>query len=321
MFLQIMLKRILVTVFTLQVSTVAGVSGIYADDATTSIGELSARLDDLESQLNGRAVKVDDDNPGAQVTPEDLDRLRDEIRHLKTSQVNFEEIGRMRQDIDDLKKEVARLSRNPAQKNLTSGNLSSHDQLSASSKEIDAETESVLKLLEEAAPEEDGGERLGKKRDGRNLEMQREMATQQAERRPPDPSASLPVGNAQAQYNEACHLYEKGAYPEAERAFDYFITTYPKNTLVPQAQFGKANASLKQGKYRQAKTLYVNVYRKNPKGPKAPECLLKLGEAFALDGKPENACITWKKLSDDYPSLNAQMKKEVAVLKKKNGCG
>jgi hypothetical protein len=51
------------------------ISPLHADDTTTTIGDLSARLDDLERQIGDGGGKSDDENPGSRVTKEDLERM------------------------------------------------------------------------------------------------------------------------------------------------------------------------------------------------------------------------------------------------------
>lgn len=299
---------------------------LYADDSSTTIGDLSARIEELEHQLSGKAVKTNDENPGSQVTHEDLDRLRDEMRSLG--------IDRIREDIQDIREQVRRLekrSHSPTSSDESKTPFESPEAKPSSktkgksSPATDEETESVLKLLEQSAPgtkeNQDDEEETPKKKSKKDkeLEIEREAATHHAEEKAP----TLPTGDAEAQYNQAFTLHEKGEYKKAERAFDSFIKTYPKDPLMTQAMYGKADCYLKQGKYKEAKALFVSTYKKNPKGPKAPDCLLRLGEALALENKKEDACTAWRKLATDFPpphKMTRQMQTELASLKKKHKC-
>ncbi len=325
---------------------------LFADsDTQETLGDLSARIEELENQMNGGRGKTDDKNPGVHVTLDDLERLREEVRALKDArQTPHEDISRvqdelqsLRDDIRQLQKENATLrSAGASQKTAPaiSGSLDakpatksknepwSQTQTSSSDRtssqvlptEKDEETESVLKLLEQSAPgdEEEGAQRPSKVKNNKNKDVEtiRETATKHAE----DVAPTLPAGNAEAQYNEAFALYGKGAYKEAERAFERFMKTYPNDTLVPKAMYWKAESCLKQGKDKEAKILFANAYKKNPTGPKAPHCLLKLGESLAMQGSIEDACTAWLKLKTDFPHMTNEMTSELTALKKKYGC-
>ncbi|MCE3230809.1 MAG: hypothetical protein K0R52_737 [Alphaproteobacteria bacterium] len=308
---------------------------VVADDsdAKETLGNLSARIEELENQINGQGGALDDKNPGTHVTIEDLDRLRDEIRALKdTRQSPSQDISLLQEEIHSLREDIRQLQRansvlrqgGSKKASLALSDAPEKNERIASRKtplEKDDGTESILKLLEQSAPrgeEDEDTTGLPRKRHDKNkdLEAVREMATKHAEEVAP----ALPSGNAEAQYNEAFALHDKGAYKEAERAFNYFIKTYPNDPLVPKAMYWKAESCLKQSKYKEAKILFVTAYKKNPKGPKAPDCLLKLGETLAIQEKTEDACTAWLKLKTDFPHMTNDMKSELATLKKKYGC-
>ena len=83
--------------------------------------------------------------------------------------------------------------------------------------------------------------------------------------------------------------------------------------------YWKAESCLQQKNYKDAKILFVNSYKKNPKGPKAPDCLLKLGEILAIQGKKDDAHTAWRKLRKDFPHMTSEMKTELASLQKTYG--
>jgi tol-pal system protein YbgF len=324
---------------------------ILADDSSTTIGDLSARIAELEEQLGYKGDNSDDTNPGAKVSQEDLERLKDEIRALRDSQTGSGDINSLRDELRNLREDVRHLkSENTDLRQKENSDPQSDDAPKKStpfiadsseekfiarkrkqeswnqtqvipSPETDEETESVLKLLEQSAPEEDGEDSPLKKKQKKSVEEIRESATRHAEETAP----ILSTGTAQeknslSQYNAALTLHDKGAYKEAERAFSYFAKAYPNDPLVPQAMYWKAESTMKQGNNKAAQLLFVTAYKKNPKGPKAPDCLLRLGETFALLGKKENACITWKKLEDDFPHMTKEIKTELTTLKNQYEC-
>jgi tol-pal system protein YbgF len=247
-------------------------------------------------------------DPGDQITLDDLQKIREEQQGaVRTLDEDFRQLKeafqQQRKELEELRAKVAS---NPRNQKMPA--LSSDDAL-----DTDEETESILKLLEESAPVDDGDSRQKK-----SVYAARETATKKAAAAP---TPKLPTGNAQAQYNEAFSLYEKKAYKQAEKAFSYFIATYPKDPLVTKAMYWKGEACLAQDKCQEAKILFVNAYKKEPKGTKAGDCLFKLGKALAIQGKKGDACIAWKKLATDFPGMSPEMKNELAAAKKKYKCG
>lgn len=312
---------------------------IFADD--TTIGDLNARIDDLEKQISEGGGKTDDANPGTRVTMEDLERLKEEVRSLRGRSEDMKslqgELRLLQDDINQLKKENAELrAQNVSKKETLSSNSeeekpakkmkseSLKSKASASSQSIPAdledETASVIQLLENSAPgvDQDGLEVRPTSKQKKNVEVEavREAATKHAEETAP----KLPAGNAEAQYNEAFALHDKGEYKNAERAFSDFIETYPNDPLISKAMYWKAESCLQQKNYKDAKILFVNAYKKNPKGPKAPDSLLRLGEILAIQGKNSDACTAWRKLKKDFPHMTSEMKTELTALKNTYGC-
>ena len=324
---------------------------VLADDSNTTIGDLSARIAELEEQLGHKGDHSDDTNPGAKVSQEDLERLKDEIRTIRNSQTGSEDMNNLREELRNLREDVRHLkSENTTLRQRGNTDLPSNDSsnrfgsfVDASSEEkpitkkrnheswnqtqmspsleIDEETESVLELLEQSAPEEDEDGNTSNKNQKKDIKEVRKSATKHAEETAPKLFTGTPQEkNSLSQYNAALTLHDKGAYKEAERAFGYFIKTYPNDPLIPQAMYWRAESTMKQGNNKGAQLLFVTAYKKNPKGPKAPNCLLRLGETFALLGKKENACIAWKKLEEDSAHLTDEVRTELASLKNQYGC-
>ena len=319
-------------------------SPTFAGDSSTTVGDLSARIDDLERQLIEGHKKTDEANPGDQVTGDDLKRLKEEIRALKS---DSDERNRLREDLNALRADMRELQEE--NRSLKSGKSSKKspsseeidDKSELNDKEVrskskkpvlqrthssnessgeatgDDDAEAVLMLLEKSVSngDEDEPQDSPGKKSKKQIDAVREAATKNAE----DKAPSFEVGNGDAQYNEALALHNKGSYKKAEKVFSEFIKAHPNDPLVTKAMFWKADSCLHQKNYKDAKILLVNAYKKNPKGPKAPDCLLKLGEILAIQGKKEDARTAWKKLKLDYPHMTSELKAELASLQKTYG--
>lgn len=339
--------------FTAFILSTALYHSVFAgDDNGTTIADLNARIDDLEQQIAEGGEKVDDANPGKRVTPEELERIKEDMRALRGTSDDMsrlrDELSLLHEDMKQLKKENADLRKQKApkkeappsdmkedasldsveEKPLAKKKEESWKQTPSSSSKAPAsdlddemETESVLKILEKSAPGvgDDDAEvppTKIKKKNNADLEVARDAATRRAEETAP----RLPAGNAEAQYNQAIALHDQGAYAEATSAFDYFISTYPHDPLVPKALYWKAESCYQLKNYKDAKVFFVKSFKQNPSGPKAPDCLLKLGEVLAIQGNKNDACTAWRKLETDFTHMTPAMKTELTTLKKTYGC-
>jgi tol-pal system protein YbgF len=337
-------KKLSVGKYTSIIATLLSLNTLYpafADATSDAISELNSRIVALEEHAGDSSDKADDANPGAQATKADLESLKEQLRTLQSriddTQRLQDEMNLLHDDIKQLKKENASLKNQKISKRETLAPDSEEDNANerkegesfkgkhapatqSTSHDLDDEADPIMQLLAKSAPyddsEEAGDGPVKKKKKDSDLTAIRDAATKKAE----DAAPELASGNAEAQYNEAFALFDKGAYREAERAFTYFIKTYPNDPLVSKAIYWKAECCLKQKNHKDAKILFVNAYKKNPSGPKAPDCLLRLGEILAIQGKNEDACTAWRKLRKDFPHMTSEMKTELSALKTTYGC-
>lgn len=270
-----------------------------------TVGDLSARIDDLENKI-GAGGPPDPDFPNGNgiESPETLDAIRKleakaaEIDH-RLAALEAKQLGA---PIVNAPQKISHdePAGSVAQKDAgTIGNMSQED--------------SILKLLEEASPSDPQSKKLEQEV---AIEKTREEATKKAEETAP----TLTQGGANAQYNQAFSLYEKGEYAPAENAFQHVIDTYPNDPAAKKAQFWLGESCFAQKKNAEAKLAFVKAYKNDPKGPKAPDCLLKLGLVLAAQNKKSDACTAWKKLVTDYPNMPKETKKALDEAKKKYGC-
>ncbi len=134
------------------------------------------------------------------------------------------------------------------------------------------------------------------------------------------PGADMPSGSASAQYNAAFGLLRKADYEGAEEALRGFIRQYPNDPLAGNAQYWLGESYYARGKYSEAAAAFADGYKRYPKGPKAPEELLKLGMALEHANQKHNACIALMQLDRDFPHPGNAVKDRAAQEKKKLGC-
>ena len=137
--------------------------------------------------------------------------------------------------------------------------------------------------------------------------------------RPPR-SDALPSGSVSAQYNSAFGLLRKADYPAAEEALRSFVEQHPRDPLAGNAQYWLGESFYARGKYSEAAAAFADGYRRYPRGPKAPDGLLKLGMSLAHADQKHNACIALMQLDHDFPHPGSAVRDRAAQEKKKLGC-
>ena len=130
----------------------------------------------------------------------------------------------------------------------------------------------------------------------------------------------LPQGTPREQYNHAFDLLRQANYDKAEMALLEFVKLHPKEPLVSNARYWLGETYYVRAAYVQAAEVFLEGYQTNPKGPKAPDSLLKLGMSLGGLDKKREACAAFNKLIKDFPKISAGVKNTVTREKQKYGC-
>lgn len=129
------------------------------------------------------------------------------------------------------------------------------------------------------------------------------------------------TGNAAEDgYTYGYRLWEAKLYPEAQAALKQVADTYPKHRRASFSQNLLGRAYLDEGKPALAATAFYDSYSKWPKGERAPDSLVYLGQALTQLKKPADACKVYDELGDVYAgqisaSLQAQVTRGRAAAK------
>jgi len=135
------------------------------------------------------------------------------------------------------------------------------------------------------------------------------------------PPGALPAGTTKEQYDFARKFLMKGKFDQAEAALSEFLKANPKDPLAGNARYWLGETHYVRGDYLKAAEIFLEGYREDPKGSKAPDGLLKLGMALGQLGKKPQACATFGKLVKEFPKASKNLLKVAAREKKRNGCG
>jgi tol-pal system protein YbgF len=129
------------------------------------------------------------------------------------------------------------------------------------------------------------------------------------------PSAS-PKDEYQLAYGYVLHK----DYALAEQAFRDFMRKYPKERLLPEAQYWLGESQFQQQRYRDAAESFLAVSTKYEHSGKAPESLLRLGQSLAALHQKEAACATFAEVGRKYPRASSAVKRGVAREQKRTHC-
>jgi TolA-binding protein len=115
-----------------------------------------------------------------------------------------------------------------------------------------------------------------------------------------EPGAATAVDPAEDAYNRGFKLWEKKDYAGAQVALDDMAKKYPKHAKASWARNLAGRAYLDEGKPAAAAKAFLNNYQTDPKGERAADSLLFLGEALVKLGKSAEACQVYDELRDVY---------------------
>ena len=110
----------------------------------------------------------------------------------------------------------------------------------------------------------------------------------------------LPTGDAQVKYDEAQGLLRVGRFEQAENAFVAFRKSFPDHSLAANAHYWTGEAQYARKRYQEAATTFLEAWKSDMQGLKAPDNLYKLGMSMRALEKKDEACASFAKLLSDY---------------------
>ena len=135
------------------------------------------------------------------------------------------------------------------------------------------------------------------------------------------PAGILPPGTPRARYRFAYSLLRQADYDKAATAFEEFLGAHPNDKLAANARYWLGETHYVRRDYRTAANEFLTGFQKNPKGPKAPGSLLKLGMSLIGLNQNKDACATFDKLSADFPELPGNIQKVLTRERARAECG
>jgi len=108
-------------------------------------------------------------------------------------------------------------------------------------------------------------------------------------------------------------------YGEAEDGFKEFLSKFPDHGMAGSAGFFLGEAYWAEQNYAAAAQAYQDSYKRNPKGRRAPDSLLKLGLSLARLGQRDQACTVIGSVDTEYPNA-VDVRKRAQAAFKREGC-
>jgi tol-pal system protein YbgF len=158
-----------------------------------------------------------------------------------------------------------------------------------------------------------------------------DLNTPQSSALPPPPARNLsstgvvaatlpPSGSPKDQYDLGYGYVLHKDYALAEDAFQTFLTKFPKDRLVPEAQFWLGESRFQRQRYDAAAEAFLAVSTKHTTNARAPEAMLRLGQSLAALGQKEMACATLAEVGRKFPRATANVRQGVEREQKRVSC-
>lgn len=133
--------------------------------------------------------------------------------------------------------------------------------------------------------------------------------------------ASAAADPAEEAYNRGFRLWERKDYAGAQAALEAMAKKYPNHSKASWARNLAGRAYLDEGKPATAAKVLLGNYQTDPKGERAADSLLFLGEALMKLGKAAEACQVYDELRDVYgASLRDMVKQRLPKARSEAKC-
>jgi TolA-binding protein len=122
-------------------------------------------------------------------------------------------------------------------------------------------------------------------------------------------------------YTAGFHQWQAGQYDQAVATLKAFVAAYPHHRRVSYANNLIGRALLDKGDARDAAEAFLTNYRSDPRGDRAQDSLLYLGQALMKLGQPGQACKAYAELESVYGAkVRPELRKPIADGKAQAQC-
>jgi tol-pal system protein YbgF len=111
------------------------------------------------------------------------------------------------------------------------------------------------------------------------------------------------------EFGAALQAFQTGEYQQAEDGFKAFMAANPGHRLTPDAVFYVGETYFQRSRPREAAEQYLKVTTDYSKSNRAPESMVRLGQALAALGNRDQACATFAELGKRYPTATPSVRR------------
>lgn len=104
------------------------------------------------------------------------------------------------------------------------------------------------------------------------------------------------------EYSYGFRLWEAKFYPEAQQQLKLFLNKYPKHARVSYARNLLGRTYLDEGNPREAASWFLQNFKADEKGDRAPDSLLLLAESMRRLNDVNRACVALDQFEAKYPA-------------------
>ena len=123
--------------------------------------------------------------------------------------------------------------------------------------------------------------------------------------------SGVPFADSKEQFKSGVAAYKAGQYADAEALFKAYIAANAGASNIPDAVFFIGETYLQRSRPREAAEQYLKVSTDYAKSTRAPESMMRLGQALAMLGNKEQACATFAEVGRRYPTAPTALKKSI----------
>ena len=123
--------------------------------------------------------------------------------------------------------------------------------------------------------------------------------------------SGVPFSDSKEQFKSAIVAYKAGQYADAEAMFKAYLEANKGAANAADAVFYIGETYLQRSRPREAAEQYLKVSTEFPKSSRAPESMMRLGQALGMLGNKEQACATFAEVGKRYPAASTSLKKSV----------
>ena len=104
------------------------------------------------------------------------------------------------------------------------------------------------------------------------------------------------------EYSYGFRLFDGKYFPESQQQLKLFLQKYPKHKRSSFARNLLGRAYMEDGNPREAAGWFLQNYKTEPKGDRAPDSLLNLAESMRQLNDGDRACVALDSFSREYPA-------------------